>query len=348
MRKIILLLSLVIIAYSGNGQVVLDFARITKATKLWEEASSISYMKPNHAEKIYNNAKKILDSILVIHKKYKVTFDKQEDYEFCGWERGSSCINYHVEEQELYFRLVFNFFNKDYKLHGNYATSKEILEELENLTDYSSPKPFTLLIEILPNRGINTNTEIPYFLFEKSSIIHLNIKINKIEYPEANEKINILENNKSKSLNTDTSGINNTVLNKHKIYNEIKVSDSSGKEKNGNKDNRGLNNGNPNSKNEEYTSEKGNYIACKLTDRKFKLMPKPVYNSEDEGIVVVDIWVDKNGDVIKAVAGAKGTTTTSMTLWKLAEDAAKRAKFNADPNASQEQKGTITYTFINL
>ncbi len=92
----------------------------------------------------------------------------------------------------------------------------------------------------------------------------------------------------------------------------------------------------------------GNGISYAMKDRTAKSIPKPNYNSKEEGLVVVNIWVDKNGNVTKAQAGGRGTTTTSTALWKLAEDAARRSKFNAKANAPEEQKGTITYNFINL
>jgi TonB family protein len=93
---------------------------------------------------------------------------------------------------------------------------------------------------------------------------------------------------------------------------------------------------------------KGGGISYKLDNRKVKSIPKPNYNSKDEGLVVVDIWVDKKGNVTKAVAGARGTTTTNNSLWKLAVEAAKRAKFDVKADAPEEQKGQITYNFINL
>jgi len=89
-------------------------------------------------------------------------------------------------------------------------------------------------------------------------------------------------------------------------------------------------------------------ISYVMKDRSIKDLPKPVYNSKNEGIVVVDIWVDKNGNVTKAMAGAKGTTSPSQLLWKLAVDAAKRATFSVNAKAPEEQKGTITYNFVNL
>jgi hypothetical protein len=92
--------------------------------------------------------------------------------------------------------------------------------------------------------------------------------------------------------------------------------------------------------------KKGSGISYTLKDRKSNSLSKPIYNSTETGKVVVTITVDKYGNVIKATAGAKGTTTTAQDLWKLAEDAALKSKFNASPNAAEEQKGTITYIFI--
>jgi TonB family protein len=73
---------------------------------------------------------------------------------------------------------------------------------------------------------------------------------------------------------------------------------------------------------------------------------KPSYNSEDQGKVVVTITVNKEGKVIKAIAGAKGTSVSDQTLWKMAETAALRSTFNAKSDAAEEQKGTITYRFV--
>jgi hypothetical protein len=89
-------------------------------------------------------------------------------------------------------------------------------------------------------------------------------------------------------------------------------------------------------------------VNYKLEGRTIKTLPKPNYDSKEEGIVVVSIWVDKNGNVTKAIAGARGTTTTNAHLLKIATDAASKAKFAVKDDAPEEQKGTITYNFINL
>ena len=64
----------------------------------------------------------------------------------------------------------------------------------------------------------------------------------------------------------------------------------------------------------------------------------------DEGTVTVDIWVDANGNVTKAMADAAKSNTSNGTLFRMAEDAARKAKFSSSP-AGNEQKGSIKITF---
>ena len=66
---------------------------------------------------------------------------------------------------------------------------------------------------------------------------------------------------------------------------------------------------------------------------------------QEEGTVVVSIEVDKNGKVIRVVAGDKGSTNTHPCLLKPAREAALRTTWNADPNAPSKQKGIIIYKF---
>ena len=63
---------------------------------------------------------------------------------------------------------------------------------------------------------------------------------------------------------------------------------------------------------------------------------------------MVEIRVDRSGKVISAAAGKAGTTTNDPVLRAAAEESAKKAKFLPDdnPNHSDIQVGTITYTFI--
>lgn len=76
-------------------------------------------------------------------------------------------------------------------------------------------------------------------------------------------------------------------------------------------------------------------------------LAKPDYSVNDYGDVVVTITVNKEGQVVAAVPGAKGTTTTDSRLWEAARKAALTARFNrvTSADAPVSQKGTITYKF---
>ena len=64
-----------------------------------------------------------------------------------------------------------------------------------------------------------------------------------------------------------------------------------------------------------------------------------------EGVVVMQIWVDKQGNVIRAKFQLKGSTTQDADLIRIAERSALTAKFQANSEAPDEQVGTITFTF---
>lgn len=74
-------------------------------------------------------------------------------------------------------------------------------------------------------------------------------------------------------------------------------------------------------------------------------IPLPKYNEQDQGIVVVTIWVDQYGTVQRAQPGADGTTVTNSKLWAAARAAAMETHFNMSADAPALQEGTITYIF---
>lgn len=71
------------------------------------------------------------------------------------------------------------------------------------------------------------------------------------------------------------------------------------------------------------------------------LLPK---DTKEEGKVVVEISVDKNGNVIEANPNGRGTTTSSAVLKAKARQAALATKFNVS-GQFEEQTGTITIVF---
>lgn len=86
-------------------------------------------------------------------------------------------------------------------------------------------------------------------------------------------------------------------------------------------------------------------ISYSLGNRGFQSLPVPKYDIQKEGVVVVEISVDRSGNVTKAVAGVKGSSTLDDDLLKVAHDAAMKAKFNRSDDAPLLQKGNITYIF---
>lgn len=90
------------------------------------------------------------------------------------------------------------------------------------------------------------------------------------------------------------------------------------------------------SKGVEYSLKGRNHIGN---------LPKPVYNVQESGRVVVRIVVDREGRVTHAEHRLQGSTTTSSALINAAIDAARKTRFNSDPNATPSQEGTITYVF---
>ncbi len=72
-------------------------------------------------------------------------------------------------------------------------------------------------------------------------------------------------------------------------------------------------------------------------------LPVPAYNVQEEGRVVVNITVNPSGQVIGTGINPR-TNTVNPALRKAAEEAAKKARFNA-VSTPNNQTGTITYYF---
>jgi TonB family protein len=72
-------------------------------------------------------------------------------------------------------------------------------------------------------------------------------------------------------------------------------------------------------------------------------LPKPSTNYKTSGTVVVRVEINADGNVTSAKVILEGTTTTDAQLHKLAEEAARKAKFR--PSERTLQGGTITYVF---
>ncbi len=88
----------------------------------------------------------------------------------------------------------------------------------------------------------------------------------------------------------------------------------------------------------------GNEAVAVLKDRSVVgQLPKPDYNEDVAGKVIIDITVDDAGVVKSATYRAQGSTTNNSQLVSAAQAAALKARFT--PSDNFIQGGTITYIF---
>ncbi len=87
-----------------------------------------------------------------------------------------------------------------------------------------------------------------------------------------------------------------------------------------------------------------------LAGRSAVSLPAPTYNSNAQGTVVIQIWVDRDGKVIKAEYSPKGSNTSNGVLIQEAQRAALKSQFNPDKNENgpEVQKGSIKYVFKTI
>ncbi len=88
----------------------------------------------------------------------------------------------------------------------------------------------------------------------------------------------------------------------------------------------------------------GNGTGWGLAGRKLASNSKKVQDCNEEGRVVVKVWVNRNGNVIKAER-TQGTTNTNPCLVNPAIETAKSFKWQADSKAPETQIGFVVVNF---
>jgi len=104
-------------------------------------------------------------------------------------------------------------------------------------------------------------------------------------------------------------------------------------------------NGDPNASGYYGNGGGGSGGDYRLGNRKAVSKPKPTYDCNEQGRVVVSISVDNSGRVISAQPGIKGTTNSAPCLLTRAKEAALKTRFNSDSKAPTKQVGSIIYNF---
>jgi len=116
-----------------------------------------------------------------------------------------------------------------------------------------------------------------------------------------------------------------------------------GKGNTGTEGNQGDPEGDPNADALEGISTGSGRVGGGLGNRGVARTHKPKDNSQEQGLVVVRVCVDRAGNVISAEFTQRGSTAISSHLKDLAVRSAKRWRF-AEGNVDK-QCGTITYNF---
>lgn len=100
----------------------------------------------------------------------------------------------------------------------------------------------------------------------------------------------------------------------------------------------------PNEK--EKSIKSGDYLIKYVMKNRSIATPPVISNAtENKGTVVVDVTIDRYGNVLTTKAGAPGSTTSSEYLYIKAEYAAKSTRFNEHLRGPHRTKGTIIITY---
>ena len=190
--------------------------------------------------------------------------------------------------------------------------------------------------EVVPEE-VNTEQPTPQETVNEEILTQEDSEAPSIDKEEKKEQEQVVEKEEPKPDKNLSDALNRWKTNKSKPGGGDGTTDQAGDQ--------GDINGDPNSNNYEGGGF-GNGNTFSLAGRKLLSSPKIEDNSQEEGKVVVDIIVDRYGKVLRATPGARNSTTTSSVLYQKAKKAALQTKFNANPDAAEEQKGQMTFIFI--
>ncbi|HNT79475.1 MAG TPA: hypothetical protein PKH65_02240 [Bacteroidia bacterium] len=93
------------------------------------------------------------------------------------------------------------------------------------------------------------------------------------------------------------------------------------------------------------TSTGNKAVSYTMNGREMIKIPSVDNLTQERGVVVVEVTINKYGNVIKAVPGVEGSNTQSKYLHTKAQQAAQSAQFDTSPTMPLEQKGSITIIF---
>jgi len=107
--------------------------------------------------------------------------------------------------------------------------------------------------------------------------------------------------------------------------------------------NQGSINGDPLSAN--YGAGGSGFGDLNLPNRQYVSRPRIEDNGQISGKIIVRIMVNKNGEIVNAFPGERGTTISDQKLWEKCRLAVMGARFNSLDSAPDVQIGTVVFNF---
>ena len=255
----------------------------------------------------------------------------------------------------LFFGLGLTYYDPpiDYGMEINLGNTLQSSRNIKKLNqesnkfdrigkDQSSLKPNTK-----SNSKTNPSKKSKSVLTERKSLISIpkkessikqNQNLNKVK--EDNKAEKILIKKEIPKVSKTTKDIVSNLLNKKKEVNDNQ-SNNNQKSLNNNSSNQSIYSSTyyNNSISEIYTKGFG------LSGRSLKSKGKVLQECNEQGLVVVRIGVNRQGDVISAEPGVKGTTNTHPCLLGPAKKTAQLHKWFPDNQAPEQQIGFVVIQF---
>ena len=251
------------------------------------------------------------------------------------WGIFSFGMQYQDPPEEYGIAINFGTSNQGYEIPNDILPSKESSEQVqEEVQEEKMEETIEDISEETIKEEVVTQTEKEAPVIEKPE----EVEVKEVEKKEKPKKEKSIPKPKKPSKNT------------LQAFDNLLKGDTSDGNKAGDGNDavsglKGDKNGDPSSTKYYGNTGKSGDPNYNLEGRNALSTPKEQPNCQQEGIVVVEIFVDRNGTVIRANSGEKGSTNTHPCLLKPAREAALRTSWNADPNAQKIQKGTIIYIF---
>ncbi len=94
-----------------------------------------------------------------------------------------------------------------------------------------------------------------------------------------------------------------------------------------------------------YSEGDSNFGETPIALRKFTNLDMPQDDGQQRGKIAVRLKINKNGTVIDATPGVKGTTLNDRDLWQKCKDAIMGARLTQSESAPDVQTGVVVFYF---